>query len=173
MYYADLLNRADCETDAVRRLLFVMAWHVSVPSLTLGRARKPFNPLLGETFEYIDPKRKFMYLSEQVSHHPPISAIECDSEHFQFITNSDASSHFRGTNVKLIPASGCRVVLKRFQESISFAKCTLTLNNLVIGNKWFDNHGKIDYKMRTPDGRITCVGFLEFKETGMFGGGQY
>lgn len=50
------------ENDATRRMLFVIAFNVSVYSLTIGRTRKPFNPLLGETFEYIDPKRKFMYL---------------------------------------------------------------------------------------------------------------
>jgi len=34
---------------------------------------KPFNPLLGETFELFVPG-KYKYFSEQVSHHPPISA---------------------------------------------------------------------------------------------------
>jgi|JI61114C2RNA_FD_contig_21_7328834_length_986_multi_2_in_0_out_0_2 hypothetical protein len=114
-----------------------------------------------------------MYLSEQVSHHPPITAVECDSEHYQFVTNSDATSSFRGTNVKLISASGYRVVLKQSQETVSFAKCTMTFNNLVIGTKWCDNHGNIDYKLRLPNGRVTATGFLEFKECGMFGGNQY
>jgi hypothetical protein len=59
--------------------MYVIAFDVSQKSLCLNRIRKPFNPLLGETFEYIDPKRKFMYLSEQVSHHPPVSAFECES----------------------------------------------------------------------------------------------
>ena len=34
---------------------------------------KPFNPLLGETFEYQVPGR-YKFLAEQVSHHPPISS---------------------------------------------------------------------------------------------------
>jgi hypothetical protein len=33
---------------------------------------KPFNPLLGETFEYVTDD--FEFISEQVSHHPPITA---------------------------------------------------------------------------------------------------
>jgi hypothetical protein len=26
--------------------------------------------MLSETFEYVDPKKKYRYISEQVSHHP-------------------------------------------------------------------------------------------------------
>ena len=36
------------------------------------RTKKPFNPMLGETYELVTEHFKFM--SEQVSHHPPISA---------------------------------------------------------------------------------------------------
>lgn len=31
---------------------------------------KPFNPMLGETFEYARLDKKFRYVSEQVCHHP-------------------------------------------------------------------------------------------------------
>ena len=34
--------------------------------------KKPFNPLLGETYELKGPT--FEFLAEQVSHHPPITA---------------------------------------------------------------------------------------------------
>jgi hypothetical protein len=34
---------------------------------------KPFNPLLGETFEFVNPGH-YKYIAEQVSHHPPITA---------------------------------------------------------------------------------------------------
>jgi len=36
---------------------------------------KPFNPLLGETFELV--KDGFELIAEQVSHHPPITAVHC------------------------------------------------------------------------------------------------
>ena len=35
---------------------------------------KPFNPLLGETYELVLPG-KYKFLAEQVSHHPPVSAF--------------------------------------------------------------------------------------------------
>lgn len=30
-------------------------------SSTIGRIAKPFNPMLGETFEYVDLKKKYRY----------------------------------------------------------------------------------------------------------------
>lgn len=36
---------------------------------------KPFNPLLGETFEFVTENYKF--IAEQVEHHPPITAWNC------------------------------------------------------------------------------------------------
>ena len=35
--------------------------------------KKPFNPLLGETFELVG--KDYRFLAEQVSHHPPITAF--------------------------------------------------------------------------------------------------
>ena len=59
-----------------------MAWGMAPYSYTIKRTKKPFNPLLGETYEYIDEKKKFRFISEQVSHHPPISAGYCESENY-------------------------------------------------------------------------------------------
>jgi len=38
---------------------------------------KPFNPLLGETFEM--ETAEFRFIAEQVSHHPPITAWHCEA----------------------------------------------------------------------------------------------
>ena len=39
--------------------------------------RKPFNPILGETFESVLSDGSRVYV-EQISHHPPISAFQLD-----------------------------------------------------------------------------------------------
>jgi len=38
---------------------------------------KPFNPLLGETYEL--ETSSFKFIAEQVSHHPPITAWHCEA----------------------------------------------------------------------------------------------
>ena len=48
-------------------------------SSTIGRIAKPFNPMLSETFEYGSFDKEYRYVSEQVSHHPPISACWAES----------------------------------------------------------------------------------------------
>lgn len=47
------------------RLAYVAAFKFSVLSNTVDRSkRKPFNPLLGETFEFISESNKYKFLSE-------------------------------------------------------------------------------------------------------------
>jgi len=46
------------------------------------RTVKPFNPLLGETYELVTPNMRFF--SEQVSHHPPIMACTCEGENYEY-----------------------------------------------------------------------------------------
>lgn len=36
-------------------------------SSTPGRTAKPFNPLLGETFEFVCPEKGFRFVAEKVS----------------------------------------------------------------------------------------------------------
>ena len=48
----------------------------------VGRTRKPFNPLLGETYELVESGSDgggIRHLSEQVGHHPPMTAFHCES----------------------------------------------------------------------------------------------
>ena len=55
-----------------KRLAYAIAFSFSYLSQCTIRNSKPFNPLLGETWEY--KHKDFKIVTEQVSHHPPISA---------------------------------------------------------------------------------------------------
>ncbi|KAI9237976.1 MAG: Oxysterol-binding protein-domain-containing protein [Podila humilis] len=68
--YIDLLDKAVRQRGATERILFIAAFAMSNYSSTIGRVAKPFNPLLGETYEYCREDKQFRYISEQVSHHP-------------------------------------------------------------------------------------------------------
>ena len=57
LYYSELLNKADELNDENMRILYVAAFALSTYSLNEKRIKKPFNPLLGETFEFIDESR--------------------------------------------------------------------------------------------------------------------
>jgi len=82
MEYEDTLVKANQEPDSKKRLMLVTSFGVAQYTCSARRTCKPFNPILGETYEYLCPQ--FKYIGEQVSHHPPISAGHADSEHYEF-----------------------------------------------------------------------------------------
>ncbi|KAH7729707.1 oxysterol-binding protein [Aphelenchoides avenae] len=68
-----LLDKAAQQKDPLERMCTVTAFAFSAfPDISM-RKRKPFNPLLGETFDFVSPDG-WRYHSEQVSHHPEVSA---------------------------------------------------------------------------------------------------
>jgi hypothetical protein len=69
-----LTKAARCQDDPVERLKWVLTFFIS--GQHRGQAlKKPFNPILGETFEasYVDGTEVCV---EQVSHHPPVTAFQ-------------------------------------------------------------------------------------------------
>ncbi len=70
----DIADARD-DIDFVQR---VARWYVSGFHMRPRGAKKPYNPILGETFEAVFNRGKrdeLWYLAEQVSHHPPVSVF--------------------------------------------------------------------------------------------------
>ena len=70
-----MLEKAIDEPDSLKRLAIVSAYAISMFTNLEKSNTKPFNPMLGETFEYVTDKYKV--IAEQVSHHPPVTAWHC------------------------------------------------------------------------------------------------
>ncbi|CAE7123812.1 unnamed protein product [Rhizoctonia solani] len=91
--YTNLLDEAVAASDPIDRIALVAAFAVSGYACTLHRAsRKPFNPMLGETFEDI----RLGFIAEKVSHHPPIMACHAHGEGWEFWCTSGAKNKFWG-----------------------------------------------------------------------------
>src|SRR5439155_25874113 len=84
MEYTALLDKAAELDDPTERILYVAAFAASEYASTIGRVAKPFNPLLGETYEYARPDRGYRFFVEQVSHHPPIGAAWAESVNWDY-----------------------------------------------------------------------------------------
>jgi oxysterol-binding protein 1 len=84
MEYSDLLDFAADRADSMERMVYVAAFAASEYASTIGRVAKPFNPLLGETFEYVRPDKGYRFFVEQVSHHPPIGAAHAESANWDY-----------------------------------------------------------------------------------------
>ena len=84
MEYSDLLDTAADRPESTERLVYVAAFAASEYASTIGRIAKPFNPLLGETYEYVRPDKGYRFFIEQVSHHPPIGAAWAEAPKWDY-----------------------------------------------------------------------------------------
>lgn len=142
--YANLLNKAaDCECP-VERLAYVSAFASSNYANVPGRFWKPFNPLLGETFEYHNKKDQYSVIAEQVSHHPPISAIHVESDEWVFWQEYKLDTRFRGVYVKVCPTGIVHLKFKKDGGHYSWKKPSTSIHNIVFGTLWVDHDGSVE-----------------------------
>ena len=67
LQYSELIDRASETEDPGERMALVAAFSVSPYAATYYRAgTKPFNPLLGETYECIREDKGWRFIAEQV-----------------------------------------------------------------------------------------------------------
>jgi len=82
----------------------VLSIHSSFTFFLQVRTGKPFNPLLGETFECDrTDDLGWRCLNEQVSHHPPMAAQYCEGRGWKCWQEFSMSSKFRGKYLQVIP----------------------------------------------------------------------
>ncbi|KAJ7427043.1 Oxysterol-binding protein 2 [Willisornis vidua] len=144
--YHELLDKAvKCESST-EQMCFVAAFSVSSYSTTVHRTAKPFNPLLGETYE-LDRLEElgFRSLCEQVSHHPPAAAHHVYSRRgwtlWQEIT---IASKFRGKYLSIMPLGAIHLEFHSSGNHYVWRKVTSTVHNIIVGKLWIDQSGEIE-----------------------------
>ncbi|CAF3824366.1 unnamed protein product [Rotaria magnacalcarata] len=146
--YSYLLDRADECTDPIMRMQYVAAFAASSISSNIDRLSKPFNPLLGETYEFVQDDLPFRYMSEQVSHHPPVSAFLCESrdngERWRFYGSILPKAKFSVKRMEVNPKGLLTLELKRHHEIYTWESVTCTIHNIVVGRLWFEYHGTME-----------------------------
>uniref|UniRef100_A0A914HRP5 Oxysterol-binding protein n=1 Tax=Globodera rostochiensis TaxID=31243 RepID=A0A914HRP5_GLORO len=142
--YSYLLDRAAEKEDICERLAYVAAFAVSCYSATAVRTTKPFNPLLGETFEF-DRRADLGWRSlvEQVSHHPPAAAHHVEGINWLLHQEFMVSSRFRGKYLSVVPTGHTHVSFRDGKAHLTFQKVTTTVHNIIVGRLWIDNHGEM------------------------------
>lgn len=159
--YANLLDKAAKSNDSTLRMVYVAAFAASEYASTINRIAKPFNPLLGETFEYCRPDQKYRLIVEQVSHHPPISACSAESVSWDYYGENAVDSKFKGRsfdfkhlgkmfctirpNEGVIDKNGQKVD----EELYSWKKVNTSVVGIMVGNPTVDNFGKMEVTNHT------------------------
>ncbi|KAK9134930.1 hypothetical protein Syun_014260 [Stephania yunnanensis] len=126
--------------NSLMRVLYVAAFAVSGYASTEGRICKPFNPLLGETYEADYPDRGLRFFSEKVSHHPMIVACHCEGNGWKFWGDSNLKSKFWGRSIQLDPVG---VLTLEFDdgEVFKWSKVTTSIYNLILGKLYVEHYG--------------------------------
>ncbi|KAM9045833.1 oxysterol-binding protein-related protein 7 isoform 4-T4 [Megaptera novaeangliae] len=154
--YSGLLDQASHTTDPCERMVYIAAFAVSAYCSTYHRAGcKPFNPVLGETYECERPDRGFRFISEQVSHHPPISACHAESENFIFWQDMKWKNKFWGKSLEIVPVGMVNVSLPRFGDHFEWNKVTSCIHNILSGQRWIEHYGEVLIR-NTQDSSCHC-----------------
>ncbi|XP_022868698.1 oxysterol-binding protein-related protein 3C-like, partial [Olea europaea var. sylvestris] len=132
------------------------------------RTWKPFNPILGETYELVN-HGGITFISEQVSHHPPMSAGHAENEHFTYDVTSKLKTKFLGNSVDVYPVGRTRVTLKRDGVVLDLVPPPTKVNNLIFGRTWVDSPGEMVMTNLTTGDKVV----LYFQPCGWFGANRY
>uniref|UniRef100_A0AAR2L6D5 Oxysterol-binding protein n=1 Tax=Pygocentrus nattereri TaxID=42514 RepID=A0AAR2L6D5_PYGNA len=158
--YTELLDKAAETDDPYERMALVAAFAVSAYSSTYYRAgSKPFNPILGETYECIREDKGFCFFSEQVSHHPPVSACHCESKNFTFWQDVRWKNKFWGKSMEILPIGTVNVMLPSYGDHYEWNKVTTCVHNILSGRRWIEHYGEITIRNTKTS---TCICKLTF-----------
>ncbi|KAF2537675.1 hypothetical protein F2Q70_00006901 [Brassica cretica] len=167
MEYSHLLDMADKTQDPYMRMVYASTWAISV-YYAYQRTWKPFNPILGETYEMTN-HNGINFIAEQVSHHPPMSAAHAENEHFSYDCTSKLKSKLLGNSIDFYPVGRTRVTLKRDGVVLDLVPPPTKAHNLIFGRTWVDSSGEmIMTNLTTGDKAV-----LYFQPCGWFGSGRY
>ncbi|XP_033728021.1 oxysterol-binding protein-related protein 6-like isoform X1 [Pecten maximus] len=151
--YSELVDKAVEIDDPYERMLYIAAFTMSSYASSGYRAgHKPFNPLLGETYECIREDKGWKFMAEQVSHHPPISACYCESKNFTFWQDVRIKTKFWGKSMEIQPLGIVNLFLPKFKDHYKWNKVTTCVHNLLGGQRWVDQYGE----MQIRNGDIVC-----------------
>ncbi|XP_014606256.1 PREDICTED: oxysterol-binding protein 1 isoform X1 [Polistes canadensis] len=143
--YAEILDRAAECTDSYEQMAYVAAFTISSYSTTAARTGKPFNPLLGETYECDrTDDLGWRAISEQVSHHPPMLAQHCEGRKWRCWQEFTMASKFRGKYLQVIPLGTAHLEFNTEQQHYTWRKVTTTVHNIIVGKLWVDQSGDMD-----------------------------
>ena len=163
--YMDLLIKAGNESSKEMQMCYISAFLIGEIFLNLGRSLKPFNPIIGETYEFFDNERKFRFYSEQVSHKPQVTAYIAETPEFAYYgdtLNSTSFKIFKGS-IELIFKNKAHIYLKKTGDHYILNPPTVYVKGL-MKPPLYNDYGGTTIIQNTKDISYRCE--LKFIEEG-------
>jgi hypothetical protein len=168
--YSELLDAAvTASSDTGERLVYMAAFAISAFSnaRVKDRAiRKPFNPMLGETFELVREDKGFRFIAEKVVHRPVRMACQAEASEWTFLQSPMPVQKFWGKSAELNTEGRVRIFLHSSNEHYSWIMATSYLRNIIAGEKYVEPSGTMTIVSETTGAKAICT----FKAGGMFAG---
>ncbi|XP_031420208.1 oxysterol-binding protein-related protein 5 [Clupea harengus] len=164
-FHADLLSQAAVEESAYCRMKQIVRWYLSGFYKKPKGLKKPYNPILGETFRccWLHPETDSCtyYIAEQVSHHPPISAFYVSNKKDGFCISGSilAKSKFYGNSLSAILDGKARLLLLSRDEEYVITMPYAHCKGILYGTMTLELGGKITIDCD----KTKCSAELEFK----------
>jgi len=175
--HIELISDAVHKSDPVERILALSRWYISGFHIQPKTPKKPYNPILGETFRCMwkndgtqppgaPPSQSFL-ICEQVSHHPPISALYACNRADGWIINGAiiAKSKFWGTSVGALLDGTVTMYLPEHGEEYVISFPSALAKGFIIGPLTMEMYGKITISCAKTGLKST----IEFKTKPTFG----
>jgi len=139
--YSELLDEA-ARLSGVERMIKVCVFALSTYAKDSHRpGRKPFNPILGETYELVREDKGVRFIAEQVSHHPPVSVAHCEGTGWELTITGRWKNKFWGRSMEIHPLGQTHIVFKDGEE-VRFNQVTSCIHNILSGEKYVEFYGE-------------------------------
>ncbi|KAL6750754.1 hypothetical protein V8C86DRAFT_2799239 [Haematococcus lacustris] len=151
--YLDLLVAAAHATDPADRMKYVVAFALSGLCRQVS-FHKPFNPILGETYQSRFANGVEVFC-EQISHHPPISSWQVlePSGKFVFHGNGNWVAGIKGNHVKG-RQTGDNVVTFADGSSIKYELPSVTVRGVLWGHRCIKYSGEMTFVDETNNLKV-------------------
>ena len=166
--YASLLQKLPSSGPVFNSLSVVSAFAVSFLSIYRDRTRalrKPFNPLLGETFELVREDMGFRLIAEKVCHRPQVFAFHADHKDWECSYSVTPVQKFWGKSIEFNNEGTLELLSKVTGELFEWAQPTTLMKNLIAGKRYLEPCNEFEV-VSSMGGKAT----ISFEKTGMFSG---
>lgn len=154
------------------RILRVVRWYISAFHRRPKGVKKPFNPVLGESFRgnytSADGSATVTWIAEQVSHHPPVSAFFAALPDKSAVVQGTFApkSRFLGNSAASIGEGGFELLLPGLNEVYAITWPTVYVRGVIFGTLLMEVGGPVRIRCPTTGHHAD----LEFVVKGYFSG---
>lgn len=144
----NLLVAPAAEEDPAKRSMLVLKWFLSTlkqqyssRNEKLGSEKKPLNPFLGELFlgHWEDAAGTTQLVSEQVSHHPPVTAYSIwNKKHGVRLEGYNAQKASFGKTINVKQVGHAMLHIDKYNESYLITLPALHIEGLITGSPFVE-----------------------------------